>query len=78
MPRLFFAGAIGDIQSLYASKCKLLNEGRKEKVLERVCKPLLRSKAKSSLPKQSLTFKCQIRFKTTKKFAKQCLGASSL
>ena len=55
MPRLFFTGVIGDIQRLQvrcASECKVPNEERKG--LERVCKPLLGSKATPSPPKQSV------------------------
>ena len=52
--------------------------GGKRKGLGRVCKPLLRFKAKPSPPKQSVKFKCQIWFKITKKLAKKCLDASSL
>ena len=51
---------------------------RKEKKgLERVCKPLLGSKAKPLPQKQYVKFKCQIWFKITKKLAKKCLDASS-
>ena len=49
MPRLFFAGGIGDTQSLqvpYASECKVSNERGNGNNLERVCEPLLRFKAK--------------------------------
>ena len=56
MPRLFFAGDIDGIQRLqvrYASECKVCNEGDK-RGLARVCKPLLRSKAKPSPPKPSI------------------------
>ena len=63
MPRLFFAGGIGDIQCLqgqYTSKCKVPNERGKENGLERVFKPLLGFKAKPLPPKQSVKFKCQI------------------
>ena len=51
---------------------------RKGKGLERICKPLLQSKAKLSLPKLSVKFKCQIWFKITKNIAKKCLDVSSL
>ena len=54
MPRLSFTGGIGDTQRLqvcYASECKVPNERGNVKVcLERVSKPLLKSKAKPSLP----------------------------
>ena len=64
VPRLFFAGDIGDIQRLlvlYASKCKVPNERGKEKVWrgfvgrywdlkQNLCSP----------PKQFVKFKCQI------------------
>ena len=46
--------------------------------LKRGSKPLLRSKAKPSPPKQSVKCKCQIWSEITKKFAKKCLDASSL
>ena len=42
------------------------------------CKPLLGSKAKPLLSKQSVKFKCQTWHKITKKLAKKCLDASSL
>ena len=79
MPRLFFAGAIGDIQRLqvqYTSECKLPNERGKEKVW----RGLFGSKAKSLSPKQSVKLKCQIWFKIkiSKKIAKKGLDASSL
>ena len=52
--------------------------GWKGKGSERVCKPLLGSKAKPSPPKQSFVkFKCQIWFEITKNFAKKCLDVSS-
>ena len=54
MPRLFFAGGIGDIQCLqgqYTSKCKVPNERGKENGLEGVFKPLLGFKAKPLPPK---------------------------
>ena len=53
MPRLFFAGDIGDIQRMqvgYASECKLPSE-RTRKGEKRVCKPLLGFEAKSLPPK---------------------------
>ena len=81
MPRLFFAGGIGDIQRLrekYMSKCKVPKERGKGNDLERVCKPLLGSKAKPLSPKQSVKYKCKIRVEITKKFAKKCLDVSSL
>ena len=81
MPRLFFAGGIGDMQRLqvrYVSECKVPNERGKGHDLERVCKPLLGSKAKLLPPKQFVKFKCKIWFEITKKFAKKCLDASSL
>ena len=46
--------------------------------LERVCKPLLGSKAMILPPKQSVKFKCQIWSEITIKLAKKCLDASSL
>ena len=46
---------------------------KKKKSLEMVCKPLLRSKAKPSPPKQSVKFIRQIWFKITKEFAQNCL-----
>ena len=78
MPRLFFSGGIGNIQHLqvqYASK--KFNKREKGNDLERVCKPLLRSKAKPLSPKQSVKFKCKIWLKITRKFANKCLDASS-
>ena len=78
MPRLFFAGDIGDIQRLrvrFASECKLRNKREKKKGLERVCKPSLGSKAKPSPPKPFVT--CQIWSEITEKFVKKCLDASS-
>ena len=78
MPRLFFAGDIGDTRRLqvrYTVECKVLNERGKREGLERVCKPLLRSKAKPFPPKQSVKFKWS---EISKKFAKKCLDASSL
>ena len=63
VPRLFFAGDIGDLhlrlQVRYASESKVSND-RGTKSLERVCKSVLGSKAKPSPPKQSVNFKCQI------------------
>ena len=72
MPGLFFAGDIGDIQRLqvrYVSEYKvpLWNGRRKGKGLERVCSPLLESKAKPLPPKQSVKFTCQMLTKITKK-----------
>ena len=64
MPRLFFAGDIGDMQRLqvqYASECKVPNE-RGKKALEGACKSLLGSKAKPLVLK----------------FAKKCLDTSNL
>ena len=81
MPRLFFTEGIGDIQRLqvrYPSECKVPNERGKSKGLGRVCKPLLKSKAKPSPSKPSVKFKRKILSKITKKFAKKCLDASSL
>ena len=81
MPRLFFAGDIGNIQRLqvrYASGCKVPNERGKRKGLEGVCEQLLGSKAKPLPPKQSVKFKSQIWPEITKKPAKKCLDASSL
>ena len=78
--RLFFDGDIGDIQRLQVqcmSTCKVPNERGKENDLERVCKPLLASKSKPLLPKQSVKFKCNIRSEITKKFAKKRLDAPS-
>ena len=46
--------------------------------MERVCKPLLRSKTKPLPSKQSVKFKGQIWAEMTMKFAKKCLDASSL
>ena len=63
MPRFFFAGGIGGIQRLqvqYGSECKVPNERKKENDLERVCKPLLGSKATPWPPKQFAKFKCKI------------------
>ena len=57
------------LQVRYASECKVPNVKRKG--LERVCKPLLESKAKPSLLKQLVKFKCQIWCEITKKFAKK-------
>ena len=78
---LLFTGGIGDILRLqvqYASKCKVPNEKGKGIDLERVCKPLLGSKAKLLLPKQSVKLKCKIWSEITKRFVKKCLDASSL
>ena len=69
VPRLFFAECIGDAHP----SLRYLMRG-KQKGLERVFKPLLAFKAKLSPPKTI----CQIWFKTTNKFAKKCLDASSL
>ena len=55
----------------------VLNERGKGKGLEKVCKPLLGSKAKPSPPKHYVKFKCQIWFRITKKCAEKCLDASS-
>ena len=66
------------LQERSASGCKVPNERGQGKGLERVCRPLLGSKAKPLLPKQSVKFKCKIWSKTTKKFVKKCLDASSL
>ena len=58
MSRLFFAEDIGGIQRLqvwYAFKCKVPDEGGKEKVWKGY-KLLLGSKAKHLLPKQSVKF----------------------
>ena len=66
------------LQVQYVSRCKVPNKGGKREVLERVCKLLLRSKAKFSLSKQSVKFKCQIRFEIAKKYAKKYLDVSSL
>ena len=81
MPRLFFAGDIGDIQRLklqYISKCRVLNERGKVNDLEKVCEPLLGSKAKPLPLKQSVKFKCPTWSDITNKFARKCLDASSL
>ena len=62
----------------YEFECKLPNEREKEKVfkvLKRVFKPSLESKAKPSPPQQFVKCKCQIWSKITKKFAKKCLDA---
>ena len=64
------------LQMQYVSKCKVPNERGKGNDLERVFKPLLRSKAKPLLPKQFGKFKCTMRSEITKKSAK-CLDASS-
>ena len=56
MLRLSFVGSIDDVQLLkvpYASECKVPDEREKRKGLVRVCKSLLRSKAKPSPPKHS-------------------------
>ena len=58
-------------------ECKVPSEGEKNKSLKRIFKPSLESKAKSSSPKQSVTFKCKILSKISKKFAKKCLDAPS-
>ena len=60
-----------------SSNVRYLNREEKKRFGESL-KPLLESKAKPSLPKQSVKFKCQIWLKITKKFAKNCLDASSL
>ena len=82
MSRLFFTGAIGDIQHLearYAFECKEPNnEGGKEKVWRGFCKSFLGSKAIPSPPKQFVKFKYQIWFEITEKLAIRCLDASSL
>ena len=44
---------------------------------DRVCKPLLESKANPSPPKQSVEFKCQTWPEIIKKLAKKCLDESS-
>ena len=71
MPRLFFNGAIYSVCKRDTRPSVKYLTREKKNGLEGVCKPLLGSKAKPSLPKQSLKFKCQIRFKTIKKFAKK-------
>ena len=81
MPKLFFAGDIGDIPHMkarYASEGRVLNERAKGKVWRRVCKQLLESKAKLAPPKESVKLKCQLWPEITKNFAKKCLDASSL
>ena len=60
------------------SERKVPNEEGKENSLEKVCKPALVSEAKLLPPKQSVKFKCQIRFEIAKKFGKKCLDAFSL
>ena len=71
MPRLFFAGCIGDTcQSL-----KYLVREEKKRFGEGLS---LGSTAKLSPPKQSVKFKCQIWLKITKNLAKKCLDAPSL
>ena len=71
MPRLFFAGCIGDTcQSL-----KYLVREEKKRFGEGLS---LGSTANISPLKQSVKFKCQIRFEITKKVAKKCLDASTL
>ena len=67
MSRLFFAGYIGT-----------KGGGKRRKSLERVCKPLLGSKAMPSPPKQSMKFECQTWLEITKKFAKNIPDESSL
>ena len=62
----------------YAPECKILNERKKGNDLERVCKALLGSKAKSWPPNQSVKFKSKIWPEITRKFAKKCLDASSM
>ena len=49
---------------------KVPSEREKRKGLERVCKPLLRSKTKPSPSKQSVKFKYKIQAEMTKRFAK--------
>ena len=60
MPRLFFAGDIGDIQRLhvrYVSECKVPNERGKEKVWRGFASCYW--DAKLSPPKSSVKFVCQ-------------------
>ena len=52
----------------YASECKVLNERGKGNDLERVCKPLSRSKTKPWPPKPSVKFKCKIWPGITRRF----------
>ena len=56
---------------------RYLRREKKVNDLERVCKPLLGSKAKPLPSKKSVKLKCQIRSEIGKKFAKKCLDASS-
>ena len=80
VPRLFFVGDIGDIQRLqvqFAFECKVPNEKKKE-IWKRFSKPLLESKTKPLLPKQSVKFKCKIWPEITSRFANKSLDASSL
>ena len=65
------------LQVRYAFNCKVPSERGKRKGLGRVCEPLLGSKAKLSLQKQSGEFKCKTWAEMTKKPAKKCLDASS-
>ena len=60
------------------SERKVPNEEGKENSLEKVCKPSLASEVELSPSKQSVKFKCQIRFEIAKKFGKKCLDAFSL
>ena len=81
MPRLFFSGDIGDIQRLkvrYAFESKVPNEREKGKAWRGFGNPLLGSKAKPVLLKQSVKLKCQISSILIKKFSKKCIDASSL
>ena len=73
MFKLFFAGCIGDT---HPSVRYLMREKRRG--LERVCKPILGSKAKPLAPRQSVKFGCMIWSEITKKVAEKCLDASSL
>ena len=74
MPRLFFTGAIGDIQRLqapYPSECKVPNEGGKEKVWRWFASRYRDLMLKLNLRLQkNLKIKCQIWFEITKRLAK--------
>ena len=79
MPRLSFAGDIGDIQHLklrYAFDCKVTD--KEGKAWKGFVSRIWNLKAQPLLPKQSVNFKCQIWFEITKKLFKKCLDASSL
>ena len=74
MPRLFYAGCIGDT----CPSVRYLMKEETERFQKTICKPLLESKAKLSPQKSVEKFKCQIWSDIARKLAKKCLDASSL